>query len=117
NALAIGADSSTTLAAESQGGWCNTINGGASWTPSDLGVAGLSARGITIDPTSHGTLYAGVDDLVGDVNSGVLKSTDGGATWTRIYRSTPYEDGGAASATALLVDPADPSRLYMLIGG
>src|SRR5206468_704224 len=106
NALAIDPASSTTLYAATQAGLFKTINGAASWTPIDLGVSGLSARGITIDPTSHRTLYAGVDDLVGDVNSGVLKSTDGGATWTRIYRSTPYEDGGAASVTALLVDPA-----------
>jgi photosystem II stability/assembly factor-like uncharacterized protein len=52
------------------------------------------------DPTDTRVLYAGT-------SSGVLRSTDSGATWART--------GGAIdNVTRLAVDPADPNTLYVV---
>jgi hypothetical protein len=54
---------------------------------------------VIVDPLSPSTVYAGTSE------SGVLKSTDGGATWTRAgLADTPV--------IALAIDPGVPSLLY-----
>lgn len=66
------------------GGLWKTINGGASWVclTDDQPVLGVSA--VLIHPTNADTLYIGTGDGDGaDTYSiGVLKSVDGGNSWT-----------------------------------
>ena len=50
-------------------------DGGASWTPTNTGLAGIPVFSLAIDPKTPTTVYAGTFD-------GVLKSPDGGGTWT-----------------------------------
>ncbi|HEY3180325.1 MAG TPA: hypothetical protein VGL25_15770 [Casimicrobiaceae bacterium] len=114
--IAVDPVTPATLYAGTSGGVFKSTNGASSWISSNAGLSGLAPRVITIDPTSPATVYVGVDDTIGDFNYGVFKSTDGGTTWARIYRSLPYEDGGAPSASSLVIDSSSPSRLYMAIG-
>lgn len=65
---------------------CCTVN--STWTllTDDPVINTTSIDSVTIDPTNHNTVYAGTGDLnYGSFSmgsQGILKSTDGGATWT-----------------------------------
>lgn len=73
--------------------------GASGWTP--LGPPGGNVYALVADPSTPGTLYAGM------YASGVLKSTDGGRTWT----ATPSPLRGW-SVHALAIDPSRPKTLY-----
>lgn len=65
------------------GGVWKTTNGGTSWTPLTDLAANTGTSSILVDPASPNTIYLATGD--GDARDspslGVLKSTDGGATW------------------------------------
>ncbi len=74
-------------------------------TPSDrrwvsLGLEGTGIDALAINPTAPQTLFAGTSE-------GVLKSTDGGRTWTAADTGLP--DTGV---TTMAIDPAAPQTLY-----
>jgi len=66
----------------------------------NLGPEGGPIRALVQNPANPGILYVGTD-------SGVFRSTDGGAEWRSVNRGL-----AASSITALAVAPSDPSRLY-----
>jgi hypothetical protein len=112
------------------GGIWKTVNGTApspSWTPLTDQQASLSIGALKFDPTdkTNNTLLAGTgrfssDELLGGPRSGLLRTTDGGASWT------PLDGGGtlaganiagvAARGATLLaaVDVADQDTLLNL---
>jgi PKD repeat protein len=65
------------------GGIWKTTNGGTSWTTNTDQLSVLGCTDIAIDPVNTQILYAATGDgEAGDSYSiGVLKSTDGGASW------------------------------------
>ena len=76
---------------------------------------------VHIDPTNPDVLYAsmwqrrrGVGQMIGGgPESGIYKSTNGGATWTKLTNGLPKGDMGRI---AMGVDPkAKPTRVYALI--
>jgi len=103
-----------------EGGVWKTTNGGTSWTPLTDTQVSLAVGSIAIDPSNHATVYVGTGE--GNNNqdvyygAGILKSTDGGSTWTRL--SGPFVgpfgsfnlDGGAFIG-ALAVSPANSQVL------
>ena len=65
------------------------------------GPVGGDMSALAVDPLTPTTVYAGT------ANSGVYKSTDGGATWA------PANAGmGSARVVALLIDTTTPTTLY-----
>ena len=76
-------DSNIIYVGAPSGGLWNSTDGGSSWqTPTDqLTVLGVTS--VAIDPSNPATIYIATGDGdAGDTYSiGVLKSTDGGATW------------------------------------
>jgi len=81
------------------GGLWKTTNLGAAsvtWTPlwDDKDFVTQSAGAIEIDPTNNNVVYAGTGDW--DANdqfgAGIMKTTDGGTTWTQLGADifTPY---------------------------
>ena len=72
----------------------------ANWTAVDT-VSGVTC--LAIDPSNSSNLYAGT-------NQGVMKSTDGGQSWTDASNNLPV-----ASVTRLLIDPITPSILYAVV--
>jgi len=68
------------------GGVFKTVNGGTSWATTNDFASNLSIGALAIDPTNTSIIYAGTGEgfYNGDAlrGAGVLKSTDGGATWT-----------------------------------
>ncbi len=67
------------------------------WTA--LGPFGGPVDFLTADPTAPRTLYAGA------IHQGIFKSTDGGASWSRIHAASPR--------SSVAVDPTRPGTLYV----
>ncbi len=65
----------------------NCCNSTTNWTvlTDDAAISTTAIDTITIDPNDHNTIYAGTGDLnygsYSQGSQGILKSTDGGATW------------------------------------
>jgi len=65
-------------------------------------------RAVVVDPSTPATVYAG------STYAGVLKSTDGGATWSPMNAGL----GALPSVESLAIDPITPATLYTcIIGG
>jgi photosystem II stability/assembly factor-like uncharacterized protein len=101
-------------------GVLRSLDDGASWQV--LGGTPFKQRTVSAvvpDPTDPvNTIYAAVGDIGSltqglATNRGVWKTTDAGATWVNTTASvfSPTE-----SVTALVMDPADPLRLYAAVG-
>ena len=85
--LAIDPVSPSTVyacASDSAGGIFKTTDSGASWVQLALPVGLFCSGGITIDPLQPNVVYAGSMCYGAFCNWGVLKSTDGGATWNNV---------------------------------
>ena len=74
-----------------------STDAGGSW------VYVTNANAFVLDPATSGTLY-----IV--QGSALLKSTDAGATWTKL-------NGVPGSVLAMVVDPRNPSTVYVGSGG
>lgn len=111
--LAINPTSPQTMWAGSVGGgiW-KTTDGGASWRALDDFMANLAVSTLVVDPNNPNVLYAGTGEGVynGDAlrGAGVFKTTDGGATWTRL-QSTATPDFHYVNRLA--ISPANSQEL------
>jgi photosystem II stability/assembly factor-like uncharacterized protein len=95
--------SNTIWSAGSEG--FTTTNGGVSWSP--VSTAGLQpgwrerTREFAIDQSTPDVIYAG------DRGHGMFKSSDGGATWSKMNQGL-----AAVVPRALAVTPGDPDTIY-----
>jgi Fibronectin type III domain/Repeat of unknown function (DUF346) len=83
----------TVYAGTAGGGVWKTTDSGANWAPTTDGQVSGGIGAIAIDPTNHLIVYAatGEDNACIDICSpsrGVLKTSDGGASWSLIGAST-----------------------------
>ena len=100
-----------------------TSDGGKTWSQvlkisSDTGVSD-----IAMDPESPDTLYAasytrrrtpfGYNG--GGTESAIYKTTDGGASWKKLSKGLPYENGGETGRIGLDVYRKDPNIVYALV--
>ncbi len=85
-----------------------TADGGATWTSSGTGLAGINVLALAVAPGGAGTVYAGT------AAEGVYKSVDGGANWSPA--NTGADD---VRVECLAVDPLAPAKVYAgtLFGG
>src|SRR3546814_7519391 len=86
-----------------------SADGGKTWSrvdgiPKSEELANITA--IAIDPKNPQTMYATGHGI------GVVKSVDGGASWT-----TKEKGLGSASTEALAIDGREPNRLYVWVLG
>lgn len=72
------------------------------------GMPALAWGALGIDPTNPTTLYASIN---AGMNTGVFKSTDGGATWTASSQGL-----GEAPVLKLAIDPTTSTTLYAVAG-
>jgi photosystem II stability/assembly factor-like uncharacterized protein len=97
-------------------------DGGKTWQRILFRGDKAGASDLIIDPTNPNILYAGFWEVYrkpwtlesGGPGSGVLKSTDGGDTWTELtfHPGLPKKMVGKVGIT---VSPANPDRLWALI--
>lgn len=66
------------LYAGGRAGVHKSADGGRSWQAMNTGLATLNIRSLVMSPRDPNLLYAGTN------GSGLYRSTDGGATWTRV---------------------------------
>lgn len=74
------------------GGVWKTVDGGATWKPMGDDQPSLSIGALAVDPTAPETLYVGTGEATSSGDSyagrGLLKSTNGGTTFTPIGTTT-----------------------------
>jgi photosystem II stability/assembly factor-like uncharacterized protein len=125
-------DPATVYAGTADGGVWKTTDGGANWNPLTDTQASLAVGSIAIDPSNPTTIYVGTGEgnFSGDnyYGAGVLKSTDGGSSWTQIAGPFvgPFPDlnlsgnfkgqAGGASIASLAVDPLNSQILLAAAG-
>jgi photosystem II stability/assembly factor-like uncharacterized protein len=114
NAIAISpADSQVILVGSATGGIWRSIDGGANFVPVTDNQIALAIGSLAFSRSNPAIVYAGTGDGNGGyTGNGVLKSTDGGATWTRIdMQGLP----GILITTKIEVEPTNPNRVYLAL--
>ncbi len=103
--LAIAADGSRIYGGSPTLGTSASGDAARTWQVSNQGLTATQIATMAINPRRPAVLYAPVSD------SGILKTSNGGATWQPIgppFPITPY------ASTTLVLDPAFPSTLYLV---
>ena len=97
------------------GGVWRTTDGGATWTPLTDQMATTAIGAIVLDPTNENVIYAGTGEANFAYHSrpgqGILKSTDGGGTWTLLGEST----FAGRCVSKIVIDPSNPLVAYAAI--
>ena len=115
------------FAGSASGGlWKTTVGGvgAAAWDRVDTGFAVLGVSTIAIDSTNPDVMYIGTGEAYshdstnggevirharGSYGMGILKTTDGGATWTE---SLDWTYAASKGIWMIEIHPTDPSILY-----
>jgi photosystem II stability/assembly factor-like uncharacterized protein len=90
------------------GGVWRTMDGGTSWTPLTETLGSLACGFLAMDPHSNTTLYLGLGDAFDGTGIGLVKSTDGGNSW-----SPPVFLGSATVINQILVSPVTSGLLLV----
>jgi len=109
-------DANTIYIAAAGGGVWKTTNAGSAWTPLTDSQATTAMGSIAVAPSNPNVIYAGTGESNFSADNqygrGILKSTDGGATWTLLGTS----DFDRLAISKIVVDPNDPNVVYAGVG-
>lgn len=102
--------------------------GGINWTYVPTGFPVLGVMAIAVHPTDGNTLYIGTGEVYngsapgasptggghirtyrGTYGIGILKTTDGGATWTKVL---DYAYSNLSGVADILINPNDPNMVF-----
>lgn len=101
--------------ASAGGGIWKTTDAGVNWTPCSDSWAFLHTNSVAVHPTNPNIVYAGTGDYVGFFNRqtmGVMKSSDGGATWTQLGLPNMRN----RVCTKIIVEPTNPNIITVGTG-
>ena len=101
-------------------GLYKTTNGGADWERILNISEHTGVNEVVMDPTDPDILYASAYQrrrhtwvlIDGGPESGIHKSTDGGATWKEINRGLP---GGDKGRIGMVISPINPEVIYAIV--
>lgn len=119
-AVVIGPHTGIIYIGTAGGGVWKSLNDGASWTPLTDKQQSLSIGAMVLDPadTTDRTLYAGTGEAHFSADSyngvGILKTTDGGATWTLV--GTGFPNVGTYNGSSVAVSMLAFSGTVLLVG-
>ena len=117
----------TILAGSASGGlWVsyNGANGAQAWQPMAVGFPVLGVAAIAFNPTDSNEIYLGTGEVYNYQNTGtgwanrvtrgtygigVLKTTDGGATWTK---SIDWQYDDLRGVQDIIINPLRPATVY-----
>jgi photosystem II stability/assembly factor-like uncharacterized protein len=103
-------DPNTCYIGSASGGVWKTVDGGTNWTPLTDQLSNLNHGAVAIDPSNPNTIYAGTGEYTTQsLGDGLFRSTDAGATWSRI--ATTSQVGVQISGVA--IDPTNPSIIHV----
>ena len=104
----------TYYAATASGGLFRTTDSGATFTPLSDSWPTLETNCIAIDPTNHNTIYVGTGDFDGSgmYPTGIMKTIDGGVSWTNIGKA----QFGGCDVAAIAIDPETPQIVTVAAG-
>ncbi len=116
-AIAKGSDGALYVAGGAGGVWKST-NDGLSWTPLFESAGTMSVGAIAVDPNDPNVIWVGT----GDYNSGcdgyfgigMLRSTDGGASW-EIRNGAGGALDSASSFSSVVVDPRNSNHVVAAV--
>src|SRR5437870_2740087 len=107
------------------GGVWKTTDGGQNWTPLTDTQPSMATGSIALAPSNPDIVYVGTgaQNNSGDsyYGAGVLKSTDGGSTWTQLAGpfvgifSSSRTSGGGARIGGLAIHPTNPNIVLAAI--
>ncbi len=106
---------STIYIGAAQGGVWRTTDGGQNWVPLTDRECSLAMGSIALDPVALNIVYAGTGEnhFSGDsyYGCGVLRSSNDGATWTRLGAAEFDTNTGGARIAKVIVDRATAGSL------
>ncbi len=106
----------TVYLGAAQGGVWKTTDGGTSWVPLTDDQDSLAIGSLAIDPSDPNVIYAGTGEANQSCDShygiGLLKSADGGSTWT-ILGGGVFQN---TSIAKIVVHPTTPATLWVANG-
>ena len=115
NALAVDPlDSNVVYLGADGGGVWKTTDAGQTWTPLTDNQPSLEIGALVLDPSNPDIVYAGTafsDADFDNMGAGILKSSDGGNTWTQLPGPLPIGPGLEAVIRSLAVSPSDGNIL------
>ena len=105
------------------GGVWKTTNGGAQWFPTTDAAPNLAVNSLAMDPTNPNILYAATGEGSLPIDAlrgvGVLKTADGGTTWTTLNNfANPDLSFSYYYINKIVVNSRVPGTLYAgMLGG
>ena len=95
-------------------------DGGLTWrspilNPQDFGIIGPAVYDLAVHPIDRSTLVAAnwsFDIGLSELAPAILRSTDGGARWTELYRPA-LSEYSYVLANGIVIDPANPGRIWV----
>ncbi|MBK7932438.1 MAG: VCBS repeat-containing protein [Acidobacteria bacterium] len=114
NAVAVSpANAQIVLVGGAVGGIWRSTNGGTTFAPVSDTQVDMAVGAIAFAPSDANVVYAAMGDSKSAyMGTGVLRSADAGATWTRVSNAsfpTP------AQAVKVEIDPTNPNRVYVVL--
>ena len=113
-------DPSVAYLGATLGGVWKTTDAGLTWRPLSDDQPSLSVGSIVLDPANPDVVYVGTGDLSSFYGAGILKSLDGGTTWTNIPGPFvgPFGPDSYFGASARIVSLAiHPQNSRVLLAG
>lgn len=118
-------NANVVYAGAADGGVWKTTDGGIHWTPLTDTQPSLAVGSIAIDPSNHSTIYVGTGEENFSADSyfgaGILKSTNGGSSWTQIkgpfagYYNGYCFYGGADYIGGIAIQPGSSSVILAAV--
>ncbi len=105
------------------GGIWKTTNGGTKWNPTADAADNMCIGTMVMDPTNPNIIYAGTGEGYFNIDAlrgaGVLKTTNGGTSWTMLKNfASPNSRYSYSFINKLVIRPDNPNILYAaMIGG